>query len=209
MSNPLHDKYFLELAEKWRNQTITDDELKELEQWYKQDQDNTIEIPHSFAASEQELSERILKAIKQKAGIDPLELQATTNVIPIKKYPFRFFKYAAAVLILTSAILYFLYTGKPKAQAPQQSTANVQEEILPPTAGAVLTLSNGKRIVLDTAKGHIANEGGVSVVNKDGSVVYSQPKTHDAKKRNSLQYYLNSQRQAIPANITGWIKSLA
>ena len=179
VSNPLTNKYFLELAEKWRNQTITDDELKELEQWYQQSQDTPIEIPHSFAASEQELSERILKGIKQKAGIETAELQPTNKVISIGINRFRFFKYAAAVLVLASATLYFLSTKKSKTDVLQQNVAKVQEDITPIREGAILTLSNGKQIVLDSTKGNIANEAGVSVINKDGRIVYNQSKTRE------------------------------
>lgn len=179
--NSLPDKYFLELAEKWRSQTITDNELNELEQWYNKNQDNVIEIPYSFATSEQELSERILKVIKQKAGIEITERQSKSKVIPFVINRFSFFKYAAAVLILVSTILYFSYPQKSKTEERQQSIAKVHADLNPPTEGATLTLSNGKQIVLDNTKGNIANEGGVLVINNDGSVTYHQPKTQNDK----------------------------
>ena len=183
MSNSLPDKYFLELAEKWRNRTITKDELKELEQWYQQNQNEPIEIPNSFAASEQEHGERILRAIKQRAGIKAAELQSTDRQEAIAMRRSIFFKYAAAVvvLILTSTVLYLLYTDKSKTEVLQHNVAKIQEDIIPLRQGAVLTLSNGKQIVLDSTKGNIANEGGVSIVNRDGSVVYDQAKARSLK----------------------------
>jgi hypothetical protein len=181
VSNPLPDTYFLELAEKWRNQTITDDELRKLEQWYNQNQDETIEIPYSFASSEKELSERILYAIKQKAGIEAVESEPSDRVITIRKYWSPFFKYAAVVLILSCTILYFLNTKPSKTEVSQQNVEGVREDIVPLTEGAILTLSNGTQILLDSVKGKIANEGGISVINKDGSVVYDQYKNQQPK----------------------------
>lgn len=183
VSNSLPDKYFLELAEKWLNQTITEDELGELEQWYQQNQDNPVEIPYNFASSEQEHRERILSAIKQKATIQIVEPQSTHRLAAIATRRLQFIKYAAAaaVLVLVSTSLYLLYTGKYKNEDRQQNVAKIREDILPPKQGAILTLSNGKQIVLDSAIGNIAHEGGVSVVNKDGSVIYNKSKARILK----------------------------
>jgi transmembrane sensor len=177
VSEPMPDKYFLELAEKWSKQTITEGELKELEQWYQQNQDQPIEVPQTFAASEQELGDRILNAIRQKAGIqtrtDLLADKATSTRIA----RIRFLKYAAAVLIFASSIIYVLNSKKPKSEVKGSPVARAAEEIVPPSQGAILTLSSGKQIILDDRRGTVANEGGVSVISKNGGVVYDQKNT--------------------------------
>jgi transmembrane sensor len=181
VAKPVADKYFLELAEKWRNQTITDGELKELELWYQQHQDQPVEIPHTFAASEQELGSRILNAIRQNSGIQTDEVLSTGKTMSVKMARMQYLKYAAAVVIFASAILYVLSSQKARREAIRQPVSRIKQEIVPPSQGAILTLSNGKQIVLDDIKGTVANEGGVSVINKAGSVVYDQQNINGSK----------------------------
>jgi ferric-dicitrate binding protein FerR (iron transport regulator) len=86
---------------------------------------------------------------------------------------------AACILLVMGYALWVTSKGKHQpdyANAPQQQ--RYKNDIAPAGQGVVLTLADGRQIVLDSTKGNIANEGGVAVINKDGSVSYA-PVTHN------------------------------
>lgn len=137
----LPNQHIIELTDKWRNGTITEEELQELEEWYQQNQDAQVNIPHSFATSEKQHSERLLKAIRRKAGLD-------TPVIPI--YRNRIFKIAAAaIILLTIGTGYWLMREKKNAAESQQKPIVKTKDVAPGHDGAILTLADGNKIVLD------------------------------------------------------------
>lgn len=73
---------------------------------------------------------------------------------------------AASILILLSTALYFYATRQPEkmASANQTPESKIVEPITPGGDKAVLTLSDGSRIILDNAKnGILANQAGVSI----------------------------------------------
>ena len=77
---------------------------------------------------------------------------------------------AAAVLLVTGMALFF-YLQQSK---PVEQVTNAVSDIPPGKNDAVLTLSNGQKIVLnETSEGEIANQSGISITkDKDGTIVY-------------------------------------
>lgn len=161
MSIHLPNRHFLELAEKWRKGTITKEEFKELEDWYQQNQDEPVEIPYLFARSEKEHSQRMLNSIRRKAGMD-------LRVIPI--YSKRIFKIAAsAIIAIAMGTGYWMMKEKNNEAETPQNTIAKPKDIEPGYDGAILTLADGRKIVLD-------NEG-------DGEIT-----DRAVKKGNTLSY---------------------
>jgi hypothetical protein len=90
-----------------------------------------------------------------------------------KKYRFKW--WAAAILIISAGSIYFFShhttfkilannVVKPKPLA---------NDIAPGHSGAILTLSNGKKIVLDSLKnGLLANQGNVNILKKGDQISY-------------------------------------
>jgi transmembrane sensor len=76
----------------------------------------------------------------------------------------------AAVLLVTGLALFF-YLQQSK---PVEQIANAVSDIPPGKNDAVLTLSNGQKIVLNEAsEGEIASQSGISITkDKDGTIVY-------------------------------------
>ena len=54
---------YQELAEKWLNHSISEEESEELFQWYNNAQENDIYIPRDYAENDQELKKRIFSQI--------------------------------------------------------------------------------------------------------------------------------------------------
>lgn len=83
----------------------------------------------------------------------------------------RVWRYAAAVLVIIGGAL--AYNWLQKNDHPPEHIADVpavQQDVTPGTNGAILTFSNGKTIVLDTARNGQLTEG---VTKNDGSVAIS------------------------------------
>jgi transmembrane sensor len=161
--NP-NDERYLELAEKWLNGTITPQEEEEYAQWYNSFQpDDVVEIPVDRAGNREALREKILQKINQKRK----------GAVAFRQ---RKYRAAAAIFALLCGSAYFFWHSSP---APRHSAVNssvIQQkrpDIVPGTTGAVLTLPDGRVIVLDTAgNGRLAGSGEVNIIKSDGTVAF-------------------------------------
>lgn len=79
---------------------------------------------------------------------------------------------AAAVLVLVVTTLFWWQgrDARPLAELPVEQ--RYQNDVAPGGNKAILTLADGRRIVLDTASGSIASEGGTTVINLQGQLSY-------------------------------------
>jgi ferric-dicitrate binding protein FerR (iron transport regulator) len=84
-------------------------------------------------------------------------------------------RYAAAILLLlgvAGVTTWYIRHEAPKPDSLSQ-TERFKNEVAPGHSGGVLTLSNGRQIVLDsTGNGVLAKDGNVQLVKKDGQVSY-------------------------------------
>lgn len=78
-------------------------------------------------------------------------------------------RYAAAVIILLGIGAYLWISNKPKSVEQVVTT-----DIAPGREGAVLTLANGTKVILDSlGNGIVAEQQGTQVILKDGSLSYN------------------------------------
>ncbi len=120
----------------------------------------------------------------------------------------QFFKgryVAAAVLIL--AILAAFLLKLPQGKTPAAVTVKYKNDVAPGHNGAVLTLSNGQKIVLDSmANGELAKDANISVIKKDGEITY-QGKT-DAVVYNTIATAKGRQWQLmLPDGSKVWLNA--
>lgn len=83
---------------------------------------------------------------------------------------------AAIIVVLATASFFLNSNSNPTSSAARVETQKerFKNDVMPGQVGAVLTLSNGKTIVLDTANnGSLAEENGTEIVKKDGQVTYA------------------------------------
>jgi len=107
------------------------------------------------------------------------EVKLSTPVHHVHFLRSRFLKYAVSVVVVFilcgGAYLWFNKSIQQSSQTPvvNSVTAKPQEEILPGSEKAVLTLSDGKQISLDNGS-EVLDDGGVEIRKTDGGLIYSQ-----------------------------------
>jgi transmembrane sensor len=160
----LHRQYFIEILKKYRLGNATSEEINFLEAYY-----NLFEFNDDIVHSENEDEYSFVKnAIKKEVDRDIIQYQ---KKLPGSGLRSIWVKVAAAatILVFFSVAGYFLI--KDRNEKYQASRAN----IAPGGNKAMLTLSNGKKIMLDdVAKGEIAQQSGVSITKTaSGQIVYN------------------------------------
>jgi len=159
-----HNKIRLQqLANKLLKGTITPAEQMEFDEWYTSEMHNDIIIPKEIASSEEEHRNRILLRIHN-------EIKAAEKTVQPKKLRLSI-AVAAAVLLLIGFGGYFLFNKQIRYHIALSSLHSV-----PPGGNkAILTLANGKQIILtNTKNGMVATQGNM-IINKtaNGQIVYT------------------------------------
>lgn len=151
--------YFREILAKYRQHKSSLEETRFLETYY-----NMFDVNEDLVNDE---NESLFSELKEdiKAKID--QRIAGTK---LKKLSYGWIKYAAAVLLLASVSIY-LFSYQQKSDP----IAQMDRAVSPGGNDAILTLANGKKIVLnDAAKGEISKQPGISVSkSKDGELIYT------------------------------------
>ncbi|EHQ25937.1 FecR family protein [Mucilaginibacter paludis] len=164
MSLQKPDRNLLELARKWLFGTISEKEKVDFDSWYNEFDDTRHEVKGDF--TEEELEARIHRAIFAKAGIQESSHDVSQ---PVRMWPR--IAAAASLLLCLSVGAYFI----TRQNTVSNNTHSQAAVIMPGSNRAVLTLGNGRQIVLTGAQnGQLAAEGGATI-NKtaDGNVVYN------------------------------------
>jgi transmembrane sensor len=180
MKEQLHD--IRELAAKWMDGTITPEERDRFEEWYNGFDFSKLELLDHWADRPGQIESQILQ--KLQASMRELKDEPVGSEEPVRSVTrlhdlkrSRWWVAAASVLLLIGAGSCFFYIRNRAANtyAAGQKHAG---DVAPGSYGAVLTLSNGSRIVLDSAgNGHIATQGSSQVLIQNGAVVYEKEKT--------------------------------
>ncbi len=156
------------LAKKWLDGTITEKEKKEFAAWYNVGQDAPLDIPASFAESEEAHRERILDNIRQAIKNDKAKIN--------KMRPLRWLSVAAAfILILAVPYAYFHIRNKiEKHHALALQKKQMKNDVAPGGNKAMLTLSDGSKVILNDTKNGIITRQGATVLNKshDNQLIY-------------------------------------
>ncbi len=192
----LNDERYFELAEKWLNGTITPEEEEEYARWYNSlGPDNVLEIPVEHAVDREAYRKKILQQINRKRrGGSRLRKR-------------RYGTITTVILILCSGIYLYVH----RLSSPRQSLTgrtqveSIEADIRPGTQGAVLTLSDGHTIVLDTAgNGSLARTAGANIVKSESSVSFyaSRSGTPYTPEYNLLMTPRGRQQQLVLADGT-------
>ncbi|WP_316814512.1 FecR family protein [Pedobacter nyackensis] len=158
----MNNEELKQLLNKYMDETCTPEEKLMLDVWLHQEASSAGQI----------IDEQELKRIGERIGENVKKRIHTKIVSPIR--PINWYKYAAAavILIIFSVSLFSILN---RSNHPKQlALLKKHQDIAPGGNKAILTLSNGKKVVLDeTANGQIADEEGV-VVKKlaDGRIIY-------------------------------------
>lgn len=152
-----------ELALKWQDGTISQDEKILFNYWYDSQDNTSIEDPQNKA---------------RKEGIyDQISQKLEFNKRPSWLNPYRYFV-AAAILLLVSFIMLFKPSNPTKISKTYAS--RIAEKIVPGNNKAVLTLADGSSLILDnSSSGKLAEQGAVLVTKAaDGKINYEIQQKH-------------------------------
>ncbi len=165
------DERYYQLAQKWLDGTITEEEKKEFTEWYNSGQDTPLEIPGHFAHSEEELRQRLFKSITKNKNQGAALI--TFNISPLRKVV------AACIIVVAGSVVLYLQTHfKNETHVAQKPIQRPKATIVPGGNKAVLVLADGSEVILDTAmNGTIAHNQTMRVIKlADGQLAYSSLK---------------------------------
>ena len=195
------ERYY-ELAEKWINGTISEEEKKEFQQWFGSEQEEPLEIPSDFAQNEEELRQRMWNRIqdKKKARIFSLSTPAVYRLA------------AACLIALCCGVGYLLLRpSKNSMSLAEGSISKVATTVQPGSSKAFLTLSDGSRVELDSSKNGVITLSGNSrvVQQQEGSLAYEPLKKDETEiTYNTLTTPKGGQYQITLADETKvWLNS--
>jgi transmembrane sensor len=165
-----YDDRIAELAKRWLNGSITAAEEKEFADWYNLYPDDVVELAPGFANNLEELRQRSYAQLEQK-------IKRSEKIHVLNASWVRYA--AAAVLVISLGAYLWNYTKKEKPSVATADPYPVKQDALPGGNRAVLTLSDGKQIVLDTAAtGALAKDGGAEIrKSENGEIKYLSPLT--------------------------------
>ena len=205
------------LISRYFNNTITREELGELLTMARSGEYNDDDLTAALL-----LQWEAAKVEKKDTGIDwngKLEAMFEQYRPPVVEAPvirgIKWYRFAAAavlLLMMSAGIYYILRTNSNKiAEVSQGSKQSADTVTLKPgTNGAVLTLGDGKQLVLDSAgNGLLAMQGSTVVMNQSGSVTYNNAVAGTAKAEyNTLSTSRGKQyRLELPDGTRVWLNA--
>jgi ferric-dicitrate binding protein FerR (iron transport regulator) len=171
------------LLQRYVDKALTEaqqEELSELLQNYW-NQTNNNDQPELVASQELDWEKMVRDIIKTK------------EPAPVRRMYFyrnEWFKYAVAIVIILCAGLYLLNNEKSSSRDIKKSTAVIGiNDVLPGSNKAILTLSDGTTITLDSVEnGTIAEQGNSSIIKKDGQVIYNPQSDQAGAAGSTISY---------------------
>jgi transmembrane sensor len=123
-----------------------------------------------------------------------LPVASTVAEAPVRRMLWRRIAAAAAILIIIAGG-YGIFFYKSRTPDPVAKKETVVDDARPGTFKARLTLADGSHIALDTARaGNLATQGGTTVINSGGQLLYKQgvddqPVTYNTLSTNRGETY--------------------
>jgi len=115
---------------------------------------------------------------------------------------------AAAILLLLVSGYWFFGIGE-RSNKPQSDIVNLaSKDIQPGRNAAILTLANGKQVLLDSTTGIIGKQAGTSVINLNGLLTYKANDKSDKVIYNTIATARGNQYQLLLADSSKiWLNS--
>ncbi|MDQ6530881.1 FecR domain-containing protein [Flavobacterium sp. LHD-85] len=127
---------------------------------------DSIEVPPVSPAA----TDKFVSELRKKMNVSPEEEDSESSVFSL--FNWRKIAVAASLLIFVGYGIHFFIQNKNK-QSLQLASKKIEDKA-PGKTGAILTLSNGSKIVLDSVgNGLLANQSHTTVSKKNGGLVYN------------------------------------
>lgn len=170
-----NDQIF-QLLDKYNNGIASADELKELDRWY-QNFDQEEKLTEGLGSDEiKGIEQRMLLGIDQRINASG----AVPKVIPIRRSSQKWFAIAASLFLVLSFAGFFAAKNLSIFGVEDRAGIDVQ----PGGDKAILILGNGERIDLNSrASGFISHESGTKISKSDtSSLIYTPDHTSNQNK---------------------------
>lgn len=179
----MNKEQIVRMIDRYAADELTEEEVKQFFQWFeKADYDELIEMYNESQYS-RERAEYQLTDAEVASFLDKLPAPNAVKVIPVRRYVLRYVAVAASVMLVILGVAW-LISGNSGKESPVLAET-VFPDVQPGTSGAVLTLSDGTTLVLDSlADGVITKQSGTSVLLNDGKLSYQA----DGVDKGSIQY---------------------
>lgn len=167
MQSDNNELRYQELAAKWLDGSITPEEEKEFADWYNAGLDKPLQVPESFAASEEVHRQRLLRKIREEIQME----------VPEHRRGIAWPKWVAAAAVILGIIAVGTYFWAERTIMPattEKAGAVAEADIAPGGNKAMLTLANGAQIVLDSANnGVLATQGNTAIIkSQSGQLIF-------------------------------------
>ncbi|HZW71264.1 MAG TPA: FecR domain-containing protein [Hanamia sp.] len=172
---------FSYLFKRYIQNTCTAEERNEFVQKVKEEEyilelnsliSNVVNEAETDQEMSQEKADELFDAILNATSDDEV-----ITFSPSKKNKTMWWAAAAIVLLLLGSGIYFILNKDRTAQIVQKEEIHKQQkdDIEPGYNGAILTLSNGQQITLDSAgNGILTAQGNTNIIKKNGKIVYDE-----------------------------------
>lgn len=174
-----NEKELQKIIERYVSGKATAEEILFVEEYYSYLSKNENILDSVGHAELDALEESNFKAIQSR-----ISTSKKLKVVPL-------FRYAAAaiILLLISGTLYFALNSKKNSEATNLSKANTLD-VLPGTDRAILTLSDGSKVVLDNeTASNISNHEGLKISKtKNGQLIYTILNQGDLINKKAIAY---------------------
>lgn len=182
---------FLLLIGKYLSDEATEEERKEVEQWYESLDGTSVDFPVESVGENSESASRSWLAVKNKMETMPQALPSTPPRLSLR----RSYRWIAAAAVIT-AILAAGYLFKaarheaiPASVAPNKGSILVHGDLPPGGNKAVLTLGNGKQIVLNSAdNGLLSTQGKTKVIKINKGLLTYRASSGNVVKAGEVSY---------------------
>jgi len=160
------------LAKRYLDGIATEEEKKLLHDWYDTvNAGDTEMVMVSTPRTTAEFGNEMLAELTEMIAADKEQSKQSLRI-----HRFKWWRMAAAVFILMIATVgvYRILNRRPKDGVAEQPLINVKEVIAPQKSRAMITLSNGKILYLDSiGNGPLAIQGNTNLVKlSDGQLAY-------------------------------------
>jgi transmembrane sensor len=178
MNTKKNNQRLSELAQKWKDGTITAQEQTEFNQWYDSFDDTSLD----------EVSAETVSQLKQRLYTNVLKQEDIHPAQPVRSLKLWYrIAAAAAILVILSTGIYIINTPN---KIYESNDHLVKEDVKPGGNRALLTLADGTTIVIDDATdGKLAEQSGVIITKtKEGQLVYQFKDSNSSGKGVSKQF---------------------